>query len=195
MSDVKREARQRAEADAIATEVLRHGTNTQRRSLFVSAAAFGAAAMTLPSTTPASAQTAPAAPAAPATPARRAILKDDSRVLNIGATVRSGNFWDFKTFMTPIEEFYVRNHYPTPTVEARPVLLRENWKLRIHGASVERPVELSYNDLIGMRSRTIIATMECHGNGRTLFWEQDGLTGQQVAGGNWVLGAIGQAEW
>lgn len=195
MSDSKREIRERAQADALAAEVLRHGTNTQRRSLFVSAAAFGAAAMTLPGITPATAQTAPAAPAPAATPARRAIVKDDSRVLNIGATVRSGNYWNFKTFMTPVEEFYVRNHYPTPTAETRPVLARENWKLRIHGTSVERPIELSYNDLLGMRSRTIIATMECHGNGRTLFWEQDGLTGQQVAGGNWVLGAVGQAEW
>ena len=55
MSDSKREIRQRAEADALATEVLRHGTNTQRRSLFVSAAAFGAAAMTIPGASPASA--------------------------------------------------------------------------------------------------------------------------------------------
>jgi DMSO/TMAO reductase YedYZ molybdopterin-dependent catalytic subunit len=178
------EQKQRAEADRLATEVLRHGTNTQRRSLFVSAAAFGAAAA-IGATGGAVAQTAP----------RRAILKDDSRVLNIGATVRSGNYWNFRTFMTPVEEFYVRNHYPTPTVEQRPVLAKENWKLKIHGSSVERPVELSYNDLLAMPSRSIIATMECHGNGRTLFWEQDGRTGQEVAGGNWVLGAVGQAEW
>jgi sulfane dehydrogenase subunit SoxC len=177
------EQRHRAEADGLVRKVLRDGTNTQRRSLFVSAAAFGAAAALGGAATPALAQ------------ARRPILKDDSRVLNIGATVRSGNYWNFTTFMTPVEEFYVRNHYPTPIVEQRPVLAPENWKLRIHGASVERPVELSYNDLLAMPSRTIIATMECHGNGRTLFWEQDGLTGQQVAGGNWVLGAVGQAEW
>lgn len=180
------ERKQRAEADQLATTVLKDGTNTQRRSLFVSAAAFGAVAAIGAGPTEAVAQAA-----AP----RRAILKDDSRVLNIGATVRSGNYWDFRTFMTPVEEFYVRNHYPTPLVEQRPILARENWKLRIHGASVERPVELSYNDLLAMPSRSIIATMECHGNGRTLFWEQDGLTGQEVAGGNWVLGAVGQAEW
>ena len=119
--------------------------------------------------------------------------RDAKFVLNIGATVRSGNYWNFKTFMTSVEEFYVRNHYATPTAEQRPILARENWKLRIHGTSVERPVELSYNDLLGMRSRSIIATMECHGNGRTLFWEQQGM--MEVAGGNWGLGAVGQAEW
>jgi DMSO/TMAO reductase YedYZ molybdopterin-dependent catalytic subunit len=189
------ERKQREEAERLATDVLKNGTNAQRRGLFVSAAAFGAAAMVGGGTTPVSAQTPAPAPAAVPPPARRPILKDDSRVLNIGATVRSGNYWNFRTFMTPVEEFYVRNHYATPTAEQRPILARENWKLRIHGTSVERPIELSYNDLLGMRSRSIIATMECHGNGRTLFWEQDGLSGQQVAGGNWVMGAVGQAEW
>lgn len=183
-----------AEDAATVARVLRDGTNLDRRSLFVSAAAFGAAAAT-----PALAQApaAPAAPAAaaPAAPARRILLKDDSRVLNIGATVRSGNYWDFTTFMTPIEEFYVRNHYPTPRAEEKTTLLRENWRLKVHGASVERPFEIGYNDLLKMPSRSIIATMECHGNGRTLFWEQGGFSGQEVAGGNWVMGAVGQAEW
>jgi DMSO/TMAO reductase YedYZ molybdopterin-dependent catalytic subunit len=178
------EQRHRAEADQLVRRVLRDGTNTDRRSLFVSAAAFAAAgAFAVPSET--RAQAAP----------RRAIIKDDSRLVNIGATVRSGAYWNFTTFMTPVEEFYVRNHYPTPTAEQRPVLARENWKLKIHGPSVERPLELGFEDLLRLPSKTIIATMECHGNGRTLFWEQDGLTGQQVSGGNWVLGAVGQAEW
>jgi DMSO/TMAO reductase YedYZ molybdopterin-dependent catalytic subunit len=159
----------------------------------VSAAAFGAVAFA----GAASAQTAaPSAPAAaPAAPPRRIIVKDDSRVLNIGATVRTGKYWNFSTFMTPVEEFYVRNHYPTPTPTQNAALAPENWKLRIHGASVERPLEITYNDLLAMPSRTVIATMECHGNGRTLFWEQGGFTGEQVAGGNWLLGAVGQAEW
>jgi DMSO/TMAO reductase YedYZ molybdopterin-dependent catalytic subunit len=178
------EQRHRAEADQLVRRVLRDGTNTDRRSLFVSAAAFAAAgAFAAPSET--RAQAAP----------RRAIVKDDSRLVNIGATVRSGAYWNFTTFMTPVEEFYVRNHYPTPTAEQRPALARENWKLKIHGPSVERPLELGFEDLLRLPSKTIIATMECHGNGRTLFWEQDGLTGQQVSGGNWVLGAVGQAEW
>jgi DMSO/TMAO reductase YedYZ molybdopterin-dependent catalytic subunit len=183
-----------AEDVAIVRRVLRDGTNLDRRSLFVSAAAFGLAAAS-----PALAQAPAAAPAAPAagqaTPPRRIILKDDSRLLNIGATVRSGNYWDFTTFMTPVEEFYVRNHYPTPRVEDKPILKRENWKLKVHGVSVERPFEIGYDDLLKMPSRTIIATMECHGNGRTLFWEQGGFSGTEVAGGNWVMGAIGQAEW
>jgi DMSO/TMAO reductase YedYZ molybdopterin-dependent catalytic subunit len=95
--------------------------------------------------------------------------------------------------MTPVEEFYVRNHYPTPLVEAKPVLEKRNWRMKIHGTGVERPMEFGYEDLLKMPSRSIIATLECHGNGRTLFWEQQDM--KEVAGGNWVLGAIGQAEW
>lgn len=182
--------RHEAEDAATVQRVLRDGSNLDRRSLFVSAAAFGAVAAA-----PALAQAPAAAPAAPAAAPRRAIIKDDSRVLNIGATVRSGNYWDFTTFMTPVEEFYVRNHYPTPTADRSPALAREAWKLKVHGVSVANPLEITYNDLLKMPSRTIIATMECHGNGRTLFWEQGGFTGQEVAGGNWVMGAVGQAEW
>ena len=188
--------RHEVEDRSIALNVLRNGTNLDRRSLFVSAAAFGtlAAAPALAQTTPAPSAPA-AAPAAPAAPARRIIVKDDSRVLNIGATVRSGNYWNFTTYITPVEEFFVRNHYPTPTVEQKPELARDKWRLKVHGPSVERPFEIGYDDLLKMPSRTITATMECHGNGRSLFWEQGGFTAQQVAGGNWVLGAIGQAEW
>jgi DMSO/TMAO reductase YedYZ molybdopterin-dependent catalytic subunit len=78
--------------------------------------------------------------------------------------------------MTPIEEFYVRNHYPTPTSDRNPVLARENWKLKVHGSVVERPFELTDHDLLKMPARSIVATMECHGDGRTLFWEQGGVT-------------------
>jgi DMSO/TMAO reductase YedYZ molybdopterin-dependent catalytic subunit len=178
--------RQRAQEDALAREALRIGPQSDRRRFFVSAAAFGAAAG-VPGLGLAQ------APAAGAAPARRIIVKDDSRLLNIGATVRSGNYWDFTTFMTPVEEFYVRNHYATPTTEQRPELDPRRWRMKIHGNAVERPLEIGYEDLLKMPSRTIIATMECHGNGRTLFWEQQGM--MEVGGGNWVLGAIGQAEW
>lgn len=178
---------QQAQERSIAEEALRIGPQSDRRRFFVSAAAFGAAAAA-----PALAQ-AQAAPAAPAAPPRRVLVKDDSRLLNIGATVRSGNYWDFSTFITPVEEFYVRNHYATPLVEAKPVLDPKQWRMKIHGNGLERSLDIGYDDLVKMPSRSIIATMECHGNGRSLFWEQQDQ--MQVAGGNWVLGAVGQAEW
>ena len=186
--------KQRAQEEALVREALRSGAVSDRRRFFVSAAAFGAAAAA-PLT--AAAQATPAAPTAaapaPAAPPRRVLVKSDARLLNIGATVRSGNYWNFSTYVTPIEEFYVRNHYPTPLVADKPVLDPKNWKLKIHGNAVERPIEITYDDLLKMPSRYMIATLECHGNARTLFWEQ--LDMKDVAGGNWVMGAVGQAEW
>lgn len=186
MSEAKHQARE----SELVKEALRIGPQADRRQFFVSAAAFGAAAA---APALAQAQAPAAAPATAPAPARKVLLKDDSRLLNIGATVRSGNYWNFSTYMTPVEEFYVRNHYPTPLVEAKPVLDPRNWKLKVHGNAVERPIEIGFDDLMKMPSRTVVATMECHGNGRSLFWEQQDM--KEVAGGNWVLGAVGQAEW
>ena len=184
---------QQAQERALVDEALRIGPQTDRRRFFVSAAAFGAAAAA-PGFAQAQAAPVPGTPAAaPAAPARKVFVKDDSRLLNIGATVRSGNYWDFSTYITPVEEFFIRNHYPTPLVEAKPVLDPKQWRMKIHGNAVERSLDIGYEDLLKMPSRTVIATMECHGNGRTLFWEQQDE--MRVAGGNWGLGAIGQAEW
>jgi sulfane dehydrogenase subunit SoxC len=187
--------KQRIQEQALVEAALRDPTRNGRRRFFVNAAAFGAAAAAVPvlAQTPGAPAPASGAPATPATPPRRVFVKSDARLLNIGATVRSGNYWNFSTYITPAEEFYIRNHYPTPLVEAKPELDPKNWKLKVHGNAVERPVEITYEQLIKMPSRSIIATMECHGNARTLFWEQ--LEMKDVAGGNWVMGAIGNAEW
>jgi len=171
--------KQQAQEEAMVRDALRIGPQADRRQFFVSAAAFGAAA--------AAPSLAQAQAAAPAAPPRKVLIKDDSRLLNIGATVRSGNYWNFSTYMTPVEEFYVRNHYPTPLPEAKPVLDPKQWRMKIHGNGLDRSLEITYDDLMKMPSRTIIATMECHGNGRSLFWEQqdhEASRGRQLGAGS-----------
>jgi DMSO/TMAO reductase YedYZ molybdopterin-dependent catalytic subunit len=83
--------------------------------------------------------------------------------------------------ITPAESFYVRCHYPVPEIDLA------GWRLRIEG-EVEHPCELSYGDLQEMESRTIIATMECAGNGRVFLKPQR-------EGAQWETGAVGTAEW
>lgn len=172
-----------AEQDAIVRDAL--GQDRLGRRDFMNVVAWGAAGLAAAGASTAAAQ-------APATKPR-ILVKDDSRLINIGATVRTGPWHQFDTLVTPIEQFYVRNHYPTPTAESHPQLRAENWRLQIHGASVERPVTLTYEDLLRLPSRSMFATMECHGNARTLFWEQQKM--KDVAGGNWGMGAVGLAEW
>ena len=84
-------------------------------------------------------------------------------------------------FITPNESFYVRCHFPIPEISA------SDWRLKIEG-DVEAPYELSYDDLRGMESRTIAATLECAGNNR-IFLEP------KVKGVQWALGAVGNASW
>lgn len=83
--------------------------------------------------------------------------------------------------LTPEGSFYLRNHFPIP------VLDETGWRLSISGL-VREPLELSLDELSGMAADTFVATLECAGNGRTLF--------NPVADGEqWQLGAVSTAEW
>ena len=84
-------------------------------------------------------------------------------------------------FITPSESFYVRCHFPIPEIAT------EDWRLKVEG-EVESPFELTYDELRGMETRTIAATLECAGNNR-IFLEP------KVKGVQWGLGAVGNASW
>ncbi len=81
----------------------------------------------------------------------------------------------------PSARFYVRNHFQIPDLDAA------TFRLTV-GGLVERPLSLSLQDLHNMRSQTLIVTLECAGNGRTLFHPP-------IEGEKWSLGAVSTAEW
>jgi DMSO/TMAO reductase YedYZ molybdopterin-dependent catalytic subunit len=95
-------------------------------------------------------------------------------------------------FHTPIDRFFVRNHTETPHIDA------DTWRLRVFGPglrgapTLDRAVQFSYADLLGMPAETITAYVECAGNGRSLYTTQQG---QQVSGTPWRLGAVGVGRW
>lgn len=82
--------------------------------------------------------------------------------------------------------FFVRNHGATPILDAR------TWRLKVLGSGVERPIEVSYDELLKLPSRTVTRYIECAGNGRALFEE---VLGKKAEGDPWHLGAFGVAEW
>jgi DMSO/TMAO reductase YedYZ molybdopterin-dependent catalytic subunit len=84
-------------------------------------------------------------------------------------------------FITPTKSFYVRTHFPVPKID------KAKWRLRIEG-EVEEPFEISYDELLKLKSKTIPATLECAGNNRD-FLEP------KVKGVQWGLGGVGNAEW
>lgn len=128
---------------------------------------------------------------------RPAFVKDLSQIVDLNNFNQGGAYWNYSTFITPIDKFFVRNEFATPRPEQDQRVDRQHWKLRIHGNAVERELTITYDDLLRMPSRSLISTMECAGNGRTLFWEQQKMTSgaQEVSGTGWGLGGIGQAEW
>ena len=81
----------------------------------------------------------------------------------------------------PNAHFYVRNHFQIPTFDA------DTYRLSVSGL-VDRPQQFSLADLQRMQSQTVVATLECAGNGRTLFEPA-------AAGERWNLGAVSTAEW
>ena len=83
--------------------------------------------------------------------------------------------------VTPSSHFYVRNHFRIPRLDP------STWRLEV-GGLVERPLSLSLRDLNRMPSQTMVVTLECAGNGRSLLTPP-------VEGEQWGLGAVSTAEW
>ncbi|WP_262402894.1 sulfite oxidase [Actinomadura sp. CNU-125] len=57
---------------------------------------------------------------------------------------------------------------------------------------LRRPVEFTYEDLLGLPAETLVSRIECAGNARGFFASQQG---QEVSGTPWKLGAVGLARW
>lgn len=84
-------------------------------------------------------------------------------------------------WITPNEQFYVRCHFPVPQIDAA------IWRLKLEGA-VTHEVEFTLAQLQAFPARTIPATMECAGNGRSFLQPK-------VKGVAWDIGAVGTARW
>jgi DMSO/TMAO reductase YedYZ molybdopterin-dependent catalytic subunit len=84
-------------------------------------------------------------------------------------------------FLTPTKSFYVRTHFPIPTID------RNAWSLQVEG-EVEKPFAINYEQLITLKSVTAPVTLECAGNNRNFLQPN-------VKGVQWRLGAVGTAEW
>ena len=106
-----------------------------------------------------------------------------------GLILRSFRFIDlespveyFNTWLTPVPHFFVRNHMFEPSE-----LDAKEWRLSI-GGEVEKPVTLSLAELSKMEAHSVVNTLECAGNGRSLYRPQ-------VPGIQWGKGAVGTARF
>jgi DMSO/TMAO reductase YedYZ molybdopterin-dependent catalytic subunit len=88
----------------------------------------------------------------------------------------------FDSWITPIDAFFVRQHLPRPAP-----IDTEAYRLTVNGM-VEKPLELTLADLRKLPQYTVLATIECTGNGRAFY-------SPKLPGIQWTRGAIGNAEW
>jgi DMSO/TMAO reductase YedYZ molybdopterin-dependent catalytic subunit len=85
------------------------------------------------------------------------------------------------SWITPNDKFFIRCHFTIPKLEVN------DWRLKVEGA-VERPLDLTYDDLLKMPSRSAPVLLECAGNGRAFLTPK-------AKGVQWELGAVSNAEW
>ena len=93
---------------------------------------------------------------------------------------------DDDPYLTPNERFFVRNHTESPQIDAA------SWRLLVSGDGVIGETTYTLAQLKSFTNRTYDRALECTGNGRRLFDEQQGTP---RPGTQWGLGAIGAARW
>jgi sulfite oxidase len=106
-----------------------------------------------------------------------------------GMILRSFRFVDlespveyFNTWLTPVPHFFVRNHMHEPSE-----LEAGDWRLSV-GGEVDKPLALSMAELAKIETHSVVNTLECAGNGRSLHRPQ-------VPGIQWGKGAVGTARF
>jgi sulfite oxidase len=106
-----------------------------------------------------------------------------------GMIVRSFRFVDletpveyFNTWLTPVPHFFVRNHMHEPSE-----LSAESWRLTV-GGEVEKAFTLTLGELSKFENHSVVNTLECAGNGRSLHRPQ-------VPGIQWGKGAVSTARF
>jgi DMSO/TMAO reductase YedYZ molybdopterin-dependent catalytic subunit len=114
-----------------------------------------------------------------ALPGKKPLIKKTFRPPNYETPVEY-----FNEVFTPNNAFFVRYHLSNiPEVDAR------TWKLTISGDAVEKPMELTLEDLkTKFEQVEVAAVCLCSGNRR-------GLMKPHVPGIQWGYGAMGNARW
>lgn len=88
--------------------------------------------------------------------------------------------------ITPTSHSFVRNNSRSIGVKI------DDWTLDIGGDGVANPMRLTYDEILGLPSRTLVSYLECAGNQRVMF---DRVQGRAATGTQWGRGAVSNAEW
>jgi len=131
------------------------------------------------------AQDATPVPTLEVTPRPEEVLRGigkDTRLIGYGSTVFGTPLELIDGLTVPNELFFIRSNGPV-SVDIAPAA----WRLSVTGL-VDKPLDLTLDDVQGLPQRTITAFLECSGNSRSRFVPE-------AEGTPWGNTAIGNAEW
>jgi DMSO/TMAO reductase YedYZ molybdopterin-dependent catalytic subunit len=83
--------------------------------------------------------------------------------------------------LTPTNQFFVRNHFPIPAIDA------SHWKLSVSG-EVDHPISFTYRELKSLPAGNLTCLLECAGNSRAAVQPP-------VEGLLWDHGGVSNARW
>jgi len=90
---------------------------------------------------------------------------------------------DLRSWITSNKVFFDRNQGQIP----HELVSLKDWRLKVKGA-VDRELTLSFDQIKRMPKTIQANTLECSGNGRSLFAEK-------ASGNPWTIGGVGNAIW
>ena len=112
--------------------------------------------------------------------------KDPAPFIDLGGGNLEARLENMQGLITPSRFFFVRNNSVSLEVDAA------DWRLFIEGDAVSNRLELSYDDILNLPSRTFVSYLECAGNQRAMF---DLVKGRAAKGTQWKTGAVGNGVW
>lgn len=90
---------------------------------------------------------------------------------------------DLRSWITPNTSFFNRNQGAIPENK----IDIDEWTLTITGET-ERQLQLIFKEILEMPKATVINTLECSGNGRSLLRDK-------APGNPWTIGGVGNVVW
>ena len=113
-------------------------------------------------------------------------FKDPAPFFDHGNGSLEARLEDMAGTVTPSQQFFVRNNSASLDLDAT------DWRLIVEGDAVSNPLELSYDEILELPSRSFISYLECAGNHRAMF---DLVKGQAAKGTQWKTGAVSNGIW
>lgn len=110
-------------------------------------------------------------------------MQGQKRIMTQNPLNAEPSICDLRSWITPNRSFFNRNQGAIP----EKMIDINEWRLFVVG-EVERQLEFKFEAILEMPKTTVVNTLECSGNGRSLFKEK-------APGNPWTIGGVGNVVW